>query len=276
MEDLCGSLWEKTTAGTGDLGDVVGHGRSGSANRYSPRVVHRTSDEADDPFGDRFSSLLIPFSSDLAGDNSLIGPSETMAEIDGEIFSRLHPNSSFASASAPSIFVSDVMGSSLVDHGGLQISSLSPGSPDWKSGVMESTPLEHGELQISSLSPGSPDCRRKSHTRRVVCVPALEAGSGKPGGDVIPPDLWAWRKYGQKPIKGSPYPRGYYRCSSSKQCSARKQVEKSRSDPTMLVITYTSEHNHPWPTQKMSTVVSSRSTLPRSDLSVSCQRRGKG
>ncbi|XP_078437041.1 uncharacterized protein LOC144707698 isoform X3 [Wolffia australiana] len=249
MEDLCGSLWEKTTAGTGDLGDVVGHGRSGSANRYSPRVVHRTSDEADDPFGDRFSSLLIPFSSDLAGDNSLIGPSETMAEIDGEIFSRLHPNSSFASASAPSIFVSDVMGSSLVDHGGLQISSLSPGSPDWK---------------------------RKSHTRRVVCVPALEAGSGKPGGDVIPPDLWAWRKYGQKPIKGSPYPRGYYRCSSSKQCSARKQVEKSRSDPTMLVITYTSEHNHPWPTQKMSTVVSSRSTLPRSDLSVSCQRRGKG
>ncbi|XP_078435701.1 putative WRKY transcription factor 35 [Wolffia australiana] len=132
---------------------------------------------------------------------------------------------------------------------------------------MESTPLEHGELQISSLSPGSPDCIRKSHTKRVVCIPALEAGSGKPGGDVIPPDLWAWRKYGQKPIKGSPYPRGYYRCSSSKQCSARKQVEKSRSDPRMLVITYTSEHNHPWPTQKMSTVVCSRSPLPRSEAS---------
>jgi len=28
----------------------------------------------------------------------------------------------------------------------------------------------------------------------------------------------------------------------------RKQVEKSRTDPNMLVITYTSDHNHPWPT----------------------------
>lgn len=42
--------------------------------------------------------------------------------------------------------------------------------------------------------------------------------------------------------------RGYYRCSSSKACPARKQVERSRTDPNMLVITYTSDHNHPWPT----------------------------
>lgn len=41
--------------------------------------------------------------------------------------------------------------------------------------------------------------------------------------------------------------RGYYRCSSSKGCPARKQVERSRVDPTMLVVTYSSEHNHPWP-----------------------------
>ncbi|KAM0071987.1 putative transcription factor WRKY family [Helianthus debilis subsp. tardiflorus] len=51
---------------------------------------------------------------------------------------------------------------------------------------------------------------------------------------------------------------GYYRCSSSKGCSARKQVERSRTDPNMLVITYTSEHNHPWPTQRNALAGSTR------------------
>ncbi|CAL4920197.1 unnamed protein product [Urochloa decumbens] len=92
---------------------------------------------------------------------------------------------------------------------------------------------------------------RKNEVKKVVCIPALPPTSSRPGGgEVIPSDLWAWRKYGQKPIKGSPYPRGYYRCSSSKGCMARKQVERSRSDPNMLVITYTAEHNHPWPMQR--------------------------
>ncbi|KAM3318624.1 hypothetical protein ACQJBY_036030 [Aegilops geniculata] len=93
---------------------------------------------------------------------------------------------------------------------------------------------------------------RKNDVRKVVCIPAPPVMSNRAGGggEVIPSDLWAWRKYGQKPIKGSPYPRGYYRCSSSKGCLARKQVERSRSDPNMLVITYTAEHNHPWPMQR--------------------------
>lgn len=46
--------------------------------------------------------------------------------------------------------------------------------------------------------------------------------------------------------------RGYYRCSSSRGCPARKQVERSRDDPTMLVITYSCEHNHPWPAPRNS------------------------
>ncbi|CAI0546024.1 unnamed protein product [Linum tenue] len=100
--------------------------------------------------------------------------------------------------------------------------------------------------------------RRKSQAKKVVCIPAPAAANSRPSGEVVPSDLWAWRKYGQKPIKGSPYPRGYYRCSSSKGCSARKQVERSRTDPNMLVITYTSEHNHPWPTQRNALAGSTR------------------
>eukprot|EP00258_Populus_trichocarpa_P035770 XP_024451789.1 probable WRKY transcription factor 35 isoform X2 [Populus trichocarpa] len=40
---------------------------------------------------------------------------------------------------------------------------------------------------------------------------------------------------------------GYYRCSTSKGCSAKKQVERCRTDASVLIITYTSNHNHPGP-----------------------------
>ncbi|CAF2251855.1 unnamed protein product [Brassica rapa] len=98
------------------------------------------------------------------------------------------------------------------------------------------------------ISSHSPKRSRRSMEKRVVNVPMKEIEGSRHKGDTTPPsDSWAWRKYGQKPIKGSPYPRGYYRCSSTKGCPARKQVERSRDDPTMIIITYTSEHNHPWP-----------------------------
>ena len=111
-------------------------------------------------------------------------------------------------------------------------------------------------------------------------------GIGKMKNEGPPPDFWSWRKYGQKPIKGSPYPRflnktkkfffyflfavsckrkrgfsppnlshfllmcffrGYYRCSTTKGCSAKKQVERCKTDGSMFIITYTSSHNHPGP-----------------------------
>ncbi|KAK8537988.1 hypothetical protein V6N13_096217 [Hibiscus sabdariffa] len=76
--------------------------------------------------------------------------------------------------------------------------------------------------------------------------------------DGLQSDVWAWRKYGQKPIKGSPYPRSYYRCSSSKGCLARKQVERSCSDPGVFIITYTAEHSHGHPTRRNSLAGSTR------------------
>ncbi|WOG87049.1 hypothetical protein DCAR_0206269 [Daucus carota subsp. sativus] len=84
--------------------------------------------------------------------------------------------------------------------------------------------------------------KKKNQHKRVVLQPEGQAA-----------DCWAWRKYGQKPIKGSPYPRSYYKCSSSKGCLARKQVEQSCTDPGMFIITYNSaEHNHAKPTRRSS------------------------
>ncbi|CAD5173410.1 unnamed protein product [Musa acuminata subsp. malaccensis] len=97
---------------------------------------------------------------------------------------------------------------------------------------------------VRSSAPCPKRCRRAVQ-KRVVTMPISEAKGGGEGAP--PPDSWTWRKYGQKPIKGSPYPRGYYRCSSSKGCPARKQVERSRVDPAVIVVTYSFEHNHTWP-----------------------------
>lgn len=95
-------------------------------------------------------------------------------------------------------------------------------------------------MERSSLSSSA---KRRGIKKRVVEIPMKNVE----GTNTPPSDSWAWRKYGQKPIKGSPYPRGYYRCSSSKNCPARKQVERNHMDPTVLLVTYTSDHNHAVP-----------------------------
>lgn len=83
-------------------------------------------------------------------------------------------------------------------------------------------------------------------------------------------DSWAWRKYGQKPIKGSPYPRNYYRCSTSKGCAARRQVERSPIDGTILIVSYTGDHTHPRPTHRSSLAGSTRNKLSTVSKPASC------
>ncbi|KAJ0251307.1 WRKY transcription factor 28 [Hirschfeldia incana] len=60
-------------------------------------------------------------------------------------------------------------------------------------------------------------------------------------------DGYRWRKYGQKAVKNSQYPRSYYRCTTQR-CNVKKRVERSFHDPTVVVTTYEGQHNHPIPT----------------------------
>ncbi|XP_064934764.1 probable WRKY transcription factor 48 [Musa acuminata AAA Group] len=59
-------------------------------------------------------------------------------------------------------------------------------------------------------------------------------------------DGYRWRKYGQKAVKNSRFPRSYYRCTSA-TCGVKKRVERSSDDPAVVVTTYEGQHNHPSP-----------------------------
>ncbi|KAH0902351.1 hypothetical protein HID58_041854 [Brassica napus] len=66
------------------------------------------------------------------------------------------------------------------------------------------------------------------------------ASSGAPADDG-----YNWRKYGQKLVKGSEYPRSYYKCTHP-NCEVKKKVERSREGHITEII-YAKTHNHPKP-----------------------------
>nr|WCL15192.1 WRKY16347 [Atractylodes chinensis] len=56
-------------------------------------------------------------------------------------------------------------------------------------------------------------------------------------------DGYNWRKYGQKQVKGSEYPRSYYKCTHP-NCLVKKKVERSHEGHITEII-YKGAHNHP-------------------------------
>lgn len=61
-------------------------------------------------------------------------------------------------------------------------------------------------------------------------------------------DGYNWRKYGQKQVKGSEYPRSYYKCTHA-ACPVKKKVERSL-DGQITEIIYKGQHNHPRPPKR--------------------------
>ncbi|KAL6565280.1 hypothetical protein OROGR_002231 [Orobanche gracilis] len=58
-------------------------------------------------------------------------------------------------------------------------------------------------------------------------------------------DGFYWRKYGQKHVKGSEFPRSYYKCTNA-DCLVKKKVERSHAGEITQIV-YKGTHNHPIP-----------------------------
>ncbi|KAJ7979379.1 WRKY transcription factor [Quillaja saponaria] len=152
-------------------------------------------------------------------------------------------------SSTTSSFLSTITGDGSVSNGKLGSSligapapTISVGKPPLSSSHKKKChyPSLSGGLSGKTSSSGRCHCsKRRSRVKRTIRVPAISSKIAD-----IPADEYSWRKYGQKPIKGSPYPRGYYKCSTVRGCPARKHVERAQDDPNMLIVTYEGEHRH--------------------------------
>ncbi|KAL1332760.1 hypothetical protein HN51_061548 [Arachis hypogaea] len=63
--------------------------------------------------------------------------------------------------------------------------------------------------------------------------------------DRVSDDGYNWRKYGQKLVKGSEFPRSYYKCTHP-NCEVKKLFERSH-DGQITEIIYKGTHDHPKP-----------------------------
>ncbi|CAN1355139.1 Probable WRKY transcription factor 20 [Linum perenne] len=72
-----------------------------------------------------------------------------------------------------------------------------------------------------------------------------DRGDSSIAGAAPADDGYNWRKYGQKQVKGSEYPRSYYKCTHQ-SCLVKKKVERSHEGHITEII-YKGAHNHPKP-----------------------------
>ncbi|ESQ33893.1 hypothetical protein EUTSA_v10009672mg [Eutrema salsugineum] len=112
---------------------------------------------------------------------------------------------------------------------------------DDKSGQMENNEGDQhgvGECSKQLTKKGKSKGEKKEREAKVAFMTKSEVDHLEDG--------YRWRKYGQKAVKNSPYPRGYYKCTTQK-CNVKKRVERSFQDPSFVITTYEGKHNHPIP-----------------------------
>lgn len=94
-------------------------------------------------------------------------------------------------------------------------------------------------------------------------------GDTMAGGGAPSDDGYNWRKYGQKQVKGSEYPRSYYKCTHP-NCPVKKKVERSHEGHITEII-YKGAHNHPKPPPNRRSVIGSSNLTTEMQLDTADQ-----
>lgn len=114
-------------------------------------------------------------------------------------------------------------------------------------------------LVISGLNlPAKNDSEKLDHEEHLqsdaLTAQSDQKGSGSlSGAESLSDDGYNWRKYGQKHVKGSEFPRSYYKCTHP-NCEVKKLFERS-PDGRITEIIYKGTHGHakPQPGRRLTT-----------------------
>ncbi|KAJ9171447.1 hypothetical protein P3X46_014814 [Hevea brasiliensis] len=112
-----------------------------------------------------------------------------------------------------------------------------------QSGVGENrAPMMESASAVTGEEKGNKDRRKSGRMMKKQSRPRF-AFKTRSADDILD-DGYRWRKYGQKAVKNSAYPRSYYRCTYH-TCNVKKQVQRLSKDTSIVVTTYEGIHNHP-------------------------------
>ncbi|PSS28767.1 WRKY transcription factor [Actinidia chinensis var. chinensis] len=134
----------------------------------------------------------------------------------------------------------------------------SQATPEHLQGSSDSEEVGEAETRVDERDEDEPEAKRRNtevrisepvSSHRTVAEPRIVVQTTSEV-DLLD-DGYRWRKYGQKIVKGNPYPRSYYKCTSQ-GCNVRKHVERAASDPKAVVTTYEGKHNHDVPATRNS------------------------
>nr|WGV38266.1 WRKY [Loropetalum chinense var. rubrum] len=134
----------------------------------------------------------------------------------------------------------------------------SQATPEQLSGSSDSEEEGDAETKAAERDEDEPDPKRRNtevrvsepaSSHRTVTEPRIIVQTTSEV-DLLD-DGYRWRKYGQKVVKGNPYPRSYYKCTTP-ACNVRKHVERASADPKAVITTYEGKHNHDVPAAKNS------------------------